>query len=104
MGVRVKGGFQNSVGVQNGQNLTLGAFGAHGPSGSEGPLGGGGCHKASVLGCLPLAAPIGLSSLLILTLCGPKRALVVSTETLDNLSCLTTPGSVVPETDCCPCR
>ena len=28
--------------------------------------GGGGWHKASVLGCLPLAAPIGLSPLLIL--------------------------------------
>ena len=39
-----------------------------------------GWHKASVFGCLPLAAPIGLSPLLILTLCGPQRVLVVSTE------------------------
>ena len=42
--------------------------------------------------CLPLAAPIGLSPLLILTLCGSERVLVVSTEPLDDLSCLTTPG------------
>ena len=42
--------------------------------------------------CLPLAAPIGLSPLLILTLCGPERVLVVSTEPPDDLSCLTTPG------------
>ena len=54
--------------------------------------GGGGWHKASVSGCLPLAAPIGLSPLLILTLCGPERVLVVSTEPSDDLSCLTTPG------------
>ena len=61
-------------------------------------------HKASVLGWLPLAAPIGLSPLLILTLCGSERVLVVSTEPLDDLSCLTTPGSAVPETGYCPCR
>ena len=30
-------------------------------------------HKALVSDCLPLAAPIGLSPLLILTLCGPER-------------------------------
>ena len=68
--------------------------------------GGGGWHKASVSDCLPLAAPIGLSPLLILTLCGPERVLVlvVSTEPLDDLSCLTTPGLAVPETGCCPCR
>ena len=54
--------------------------------------GGGGCHKASVSDCLPLAAPIGLSPLLILTLCGSERVLVVSTEPPDDLSCLTTPG------------
>ena len=54
--------------------------------------GGGGWHKASVSDCLPLAAPIGLSPLLILTLCGSGRVLVVSTEPLDDLSCLTTPG------------
>ena len=40
--------------------------------------GGGGWHKASVSDCLPLAAPIGLSPLPILTLCGPERVLVVS--------------------------
>ena len=45
---------------------------------------GGGWHKASVSDCLPLAAPIGLSPLLILTLCGPERVLVVSTELLDD--------------------
>ena len=52
---------------------------------------GGGLLKASVSECLPLAAPIGLSPLLILTLCGPERVLVVSTEPLDDFSCLTTP-------------
>ena len=64
--------------------------------------GGGGWHKASVLGCLPLAVPIGLSPLLILTLCGSERVLVVSTELLDD--CLTTAGPAVRETGCCPCR
>ena len=49
-------------------------------------------HKAPVFGCLPLAAPIGLPPLLILTLCGPERVLVVSTEPPDDLSCLTTAG------------
>ena len=62
------------------------------------PGGGGGWHKALVSDCLPLAAPIGLSPLLILTLCGSECVLVVSTEPLDDLSCLTTPGSAVPET------
>ena len=42
--------------------------------------GGGGWHKASESDCLPLAVPIGLSPLLILTLCGPEHVLVVSTE------------------------
>ena len=41
--------------------------------------GGGGWHKASVSDYLALAAPIGLSPLLILTLRGPERVLVVST-------------------------
>ena len=59
--------------------------------------GGGGWHKASVCDCLPLAAPIGLSPLLILTLCGPECMLVVSTEPPDDLSCLTTPGVGRPE-------
>ena len=54
--------------------------------------GGGGWHKALVSDCLPLAAPIGPSPLLILTLCGPERVLVVSTEPPHDLSCLTTPG------------
>ena len=54
--------------------------------------GGGGWHKASGFGCSPLAARIGLSPPLILTLCGPERVLVVSTEPPDDLSCLTTPG------------
>ena len=57
---------------------------------------GGFWHKASALGCLPLAAPIGLSPLLILTLCGTERVLVVSTEPPDDLSCLTTPGVGCP--------
>ena len=38
------------------------------------------------------AAPTGLSPLHVLTLCGPERVLVVSTEPPDDLSCLTTPG------------
>ena len=58
--------------------------------------GGGGWHKASVSDCLPLAAPIGLSPLLILTPCGSERLLVVSTEPLDDFSCLTTPGWLSP--------
>ena len=71
----------------------LAAAGQTGPHmREEGGRGGGGWHKASVFGCLPLAAPIGLSPLLILTLCGSERVLVVSTEPPDDLSCLTTPG------------
>ena len=58
--------------------------------------GGGGGAQASVSDCLPLPAPIGLSPLLILTLCGPERVLVVSTEPPDDLSCLTTPGVGCP--------
>ena len=54
--------------------------------------GRGGWHKASGSDCLPLAAPIGLSPLLIPTLHGSERVLVVSTEPPDDLSCLTTPG------------
>ena len=53
------------------------------------PEGGGeGWHEALVL----VGLPIGLSPLLILTLCGPERVLVVSLEPPDDLSCLTTPG------------
>ena len=59
---------------------------------SKGGVEGGVWHKASVSDCLPLAAPIGLSPPLILTLCGSERVLVVSTEPPDDLSCLTTPG------------
>ena len=73
----------------------FGLFGSRGLSGGGvfgRERGGGGWHKASVFGCLPLAAPIGLSPLLILTPCGPERVLVVSTEPPDDLSCLTTPG------------
>ena len=54
--------------------------------------GGGGWHEAMVLGWLPLAAPMGLSPPLILSLCGSECVLVVSTEPLDDLSCFTTPG------------
>ena len=57
-----------------------------------------------MLVCLPLAAPIGLSPLYIPTLCGSERVVVVSTEPLDDFSCLTTPGLAVPETGCRPCR
>ena len=47
--------------------------------GQQGGYGkGGGWHKASVSDCSPLAGPVGLSPLLILTLCGPERVLVVS--------------------------
>ena len=54
----------------------------------------GGWYKASVLGCSPLAAPIGLSPPLILTLYGSKRVLVVSMEPLDDdLSCFGGGGS-----------
>ena len=49
-----------------------------------------------MLVCLPLAAPIGLSPLLILTLCGSERVLVVPMEPLDDLSCLTSPGVGCP--------
>ena len=52
---------------------------------------------------LPLAAPIDLLPLHIPTYYGSKRFLVVSTDPLDDLSCLTTPGSAVPETRCCRC-
>ena len=48
------------------------------------------------LAWLSLAAPIGLSPLLILTLCGSERVLVVPTEPPDDLSCLTTPGVGCP--------
>ena len=45
---------------------------------------------------MPLAAPIGHSPLLILTLCGSEHVLVVSTEPPDDLSCLTPQGPAVP--------
>ena len=63
-----------------------------GPGGGGG--GAGGTRPRLGLGsdCLPLAAPFGLLPPHILTLRGPERVLVVSTEPLDDLSCLTTPG------------
>ena len=39
--------------------------------------GRGGWHEAMILVCLPLAAPIGLSPLHILTLCGSEHVLDV---------------------------
>ena len=65
-------------------------------------VGGGGGGLAQGLG-IWLFAFGGAYWPLILTLCGPERVLVVSTEPLDDLSCLTTPGSAVPEPGCCPC-
>ena len=87
----------------------------HGPNTtiSQNPGGGGGGWGVSHTRTGPsppppppprLAAPIGLSPLLSLALCGPESVLVVSTKPLDDLSYLTTLGSVVPETGCCPCR
>ena len=49
--------------------------------------GGGGWPEATGLGRLWASR-----HLYIPTLCGSKRGLVVSTEPLDDLSCLTTPG------------
>ena len=67
--------------------------------------GGGGGHEAIVLVCLPLAAPTGLPPLHILTLCGPERVLVVSTEPPHDVSCLTTPGVGRPgDGAVAPCR
>ena len=63
-----------------------------GPPGGGGGWGAGVWDKASVSDWLPLAAPVGLSPLLILTLCGSERVLIVPTEPPDDLSCLTTPG------------
>ena len=81
LGNSVVGHFSNSF---RGKNNVVGKKFRH--------WGLGGWHNASVSDCLPLAAPISLSPLLILTLCGPERVLVVSTEPPDDLSCLTTPG------------
>ena len=58
--------------------------------------GGRGWHKVLISLCLPLAAPIGLSPLLILTLCGSEHVLVALTEPPDDLSCLITPGVGCP--------
>ena len=54
------------------------------------------------IGTRPRYLIVCLSPLLILTLCGPERVLVVSTEPPNDLSCLTTPGSAVPETGLLP--
>ena len=66
--------------------------------------GGGGWHEAMLLVSLWLAAPIGLSPLCIPTLCRSEPSLVVSKEPLDDVSCLTIPGSAVPKTGYCPRR
>ena len=85
------------VGVYRSSDVTPRPLPFKGTSGQQSVGGGrGGWHEAMVLVCLPLAAPIGLSPLLILTLCGPERVLVVSTEPPDDLSCLTTPGVGCP--------
>ena len=60
---------------------------------------GGGWHKASVSDCLPLEAPIGLSPLVILTLRGPERVLVVSTKTRLGGGSEARKKVCVPETD-----
>ena len=80
-------------GASTRQNVTQGEGGREaGWPGRE----GGGWHKASASDCLPLALPTGLSPLHILTLCGPERVLVMSTEPPDDLACLTTPGVGFP--------
>ena len=71
---------------------------AAGDGGCTAPGGGGGAGGATPWFWTPTpltvgggpqgGAPIGPSPLLILTLCGSERALVVSTEPLDDLSCL----------------
>ena len=67
--------------------------------------GGGGVARGHGVGLFPSAAPIGLSPLHILTLSGSERVLAVSTEPLDDLSCLTTPGGRLSQRrGCCPCR
>ena len=86
----------NAVGTGSGDSVAGRRGGPQRAFAFESVGAGGGRHKASVLGCLPLAAPIGLSPLLILTLCGSERVLVVSTEPPDELSCLTTPGVGCP--------
>ena len=79
---------------ENGRGCATAAPPIHRPEvlRAPGSEGWGGWHKPSVFSCLPSAAPIGLSPLYIPTLCGSEHVLVVSTEPLDDLSCLTTPG------------
>ena len=75
------------VGCRGGEGLSSGRHGGGQQMTTAPPgRGGGGWHKASASGCLPLAVPTGLAPLLILTLCGSERVLVVSTEPLDDLS------------------
>ena len=54
--------------------------------------GGGGTRPWYSVVCL-WRRLLAFSPLLILTLCGSERVLVVPTEPVDDLSCLTTPGS-----------
>ena len=70
------------------------------PSGVGGRVcrGGGGLAQGLGRKLFSLAAPTGLSPLNIPTLCGSELCLVVSTEPLDDLSCLTTLGPAVPDT------
>ena len=54
------------------------------------------CVEHLVLDCLPLAAPIGLSRLLSLTLRGSEHVFEPLDESSYELSCLTTPGVGCP--------
>ena len=74
-----------------------GAAAAVGGRGTTVPLspthshgGGGGLAQGLGIRLFAFGGAIGLSPLLILTLCGPERGLVVSTEPPDDLSCWTT--------------
>ena len=86
-----KRGFQKDQKVRGHGVAVVGQAGV----GTRGRGGGVGTRPRYSVVCL-LAAPIGLSPLLILTLCGSERVLVVSTEPPDDLSCLTTPGVGCP--------
>ena len=71
------------------------------------PQEGGGLARGHGAGLFAVGGaywPIGLSPLYIPILCGFKRVLVVWTEPLDDMSCLTTPGSAVSESGRCLCH